>query len=117
MVGEERKGDDSRRGSDKNLNSVMALWTDKDDAKNNGVENGNNNESKIALSESEGEEEEGYSSDMVLRNMPSRRWSKDEQRKSKEGYSTPDDNWGGESDDKEHSNERDRARKSRKLGN
>ncbi len=49
------------------LHSVMAMWTEKDDAKNKGVEKGNNNESKNCPSASEGEEEEGYSSDMDLR--------------------------------------------------
>ncbi len=63
-----------RRDPDENLHSVMAMWTEEDDAKNKGVEKGNNNESKICSSESEDEEEEGYSSDMNLRKMPSRRW-------------------------------------------
>ncbi len=81
-----------------------------------GVEKGNNNESEICPSEKENEEEEGYSSDMNLRKIPSRRWSKDARRKSNKGYNTPDDNRGGESEEEEHSNERDRAGKRRKLG-
>jgi hypothetical protein len=93
----------------------MAMWTEEDDAKNKGVEKGNNNESKICLSESEDEEEEGYSSDMDLRKMPSRRWSKDVQRKSDERYGTPDDNGGRESEEEKHSDERDRAGKRSNL--
>jgi hypothetical protein len=46
----------------------------------------------------------------------SRRWSKDARRKSDKGYSTLDDNRGGESEEEECTNERDRARKRRKLG-
>ncbi len=53
---------------------------------------------------------------MDLREMPSRRWSKDAWRKSNKGYSTPDDKRGGESEEEEHSNERNRAGKRRKLG-
>ncbi len=48
--------------------------------------------------------------------MPSRRWSRDARRKSAKGNSTPDYNRGGESEDEEHGNERDGARKRRKLG-
>ncbi len=73
----EKKGEEMtvEEDSDKNLHSVMAMWTEEDDAKNKGVEKGNDKESKICPSESEEEEkEEGYSSDMDLRNMPSRRW-------------------------------------------
>ncbi len=77
--------------SDKNLHSVMAMWTEDDEAKKKGVERGSNNESKIGPNESENEKEEGFSPDMDLRYMPSRRWSKDAQRKSNKGYSTPDD--------------------------
>ncbi len=82
--------------SDKKLHSVMAMWTEDDEAKKKGVKKGNDNDSKIGPSECENEEEEGYSSDMDLRKMPSRRWSKDTQKKSKKGYSTPDDKRGRE---------------------
>jgi hypothetical protein len=114
----EKKGKEMmvEEDSDKNSHSVMGMWTEVDDAKNMGVEKGNNNESKICLSESEGEKEEGCSSDMDLRKMPSRRWLRDAQRKSSKGYSTPDDNRGGESEDGECSNERDRAGKKRNIG-
>jgi hypothetical protein len=40
---------------DKNLHSVMAMWTEEDDAKNKGVEKRNDNECEICPSESEGE--------------------------------------------------------------
>ncbi len=63
------------------------------------MEKGNDNESKICPSESENEEEEGYSLDMDLKKMPSRRWLKDAQRKSDKGYSTLDDNRGRESEE------------------
>jgi hypothetical protein len=53
---------------------------------------------------------------MDLRKMLSRRWSKDTQRKRDKGYSTPNDKRGGESEEEEHSNKRDRAGKRRKLG-
>jgi hypothetical protein len=114
----EKKGKEMmvEEDSDKILRSVMAMQTEEDDAKNKGMEKGNDIESEIHLNESEGEEEEGYSSDMDLRKMPSRRWSRDVRRKSNEGYNTPDDNRGGESEDEEHSNERDGAGKRRKLG-
>ncbi len=102
--------------SDKTLHSVIAMWTEEDDAKNKGVEKGNNNESKIFPCYSEGEEEEGYSSDMDLKKMPSRRWSRDAQRKSDKRYGTPDDDRGGESEDEKGSGERDGAGKRRKLG-
>jgi hypothetical protein len=102
--------------SDKKLHSVMAMWTEDDEAKKEGVEKGNNNDSEIGTSESENEEEDGYSSDMAIRKMPSRRWSKDARRKSNNRYSTPDDKRGGESEEEESSNERDRAGKRRKLG-
>jgi hypothetical protein len=46
LVGEERNGDDGRRGFRKTLHSVMAMWTDDDNAKNKGVEKGNDNESE-----------------------------------------------------------------------
>ncbi len=52
--------------SEKTLHSVMAMWTDEDNANNKGVEKGNDNELKNCLSASAGEEEEGYSSDMDL---------------------------------------------------
>ncbi len=94
----------------------MAMWTEDKDAKKKEVEKGNDNESEICLSQSENEKEDGYSSDMDLRKMPSTIWSKDVQRKSDKGYGTPDDNRGRESEGEEHSNERDRARKRRKLG-
>jgi hypothetical protein len=81
-----------------------------------GVEKGNNNESDIGPSKSENEEEEGFSSDINHRKMPSRRWSKDARRKSNKGHSTPDDNWGRESEEEEHMDERDRAGKQRNLG-
>jgi hypothetical protein len=58
-----------------------------------------NIESKIGPSESENEEEAGYSSDMDLRTMPSRIWSKDAWRKSNAGYSTPNEKRGGESEE------------------
>jgi hypothetical protein len=58
----------------------------------------------LGPSESENEEEDGCSLDMDLRKMPSRRWSKIAQRKSNKGYSTPDDNRGGESEEEESSN-------------
>jgi hypothetical protein len=80
---------------DKKLHSVMAMWTEDNEAKKKGVEKGDDNESEIGPSESENEEEEGYSSDMDLRKLPSRRWSKDAWRKSNEGYSTPYDKRGG----------------------
>ncbi len=101
---------------DKNLHSVMAMCTEDDEAKEKGVGKGNDNDSKVGPSESKNEEEDGYSSDMDLRKMPSRRWSKDVQRKSEGGYSTSDDKRGGESEEEVSSNERDRARKRRKLG-
>ncbi len=101
---------------EKTLHSVMAMWIDEDDAKNKAVKKGNDNESKNCPSASEGEEKEGYSSDIDLRKMPSRRWSQDARRKSNKGYSTPDDDRGGKSEDEEHSDERDGARKRRKLG-
>jgi hypothetical protein len=93
----EKKGKEMtvEEDSDKKVHSVMAMWTEEDDAKNKGVEKGNDNESTICPSESEDEEEEGYSSSMDLRKMPSRRWSKDARRKSNKGYDTPDDNRGG----------------------
>ncbi len=50
----------------------MAMWTEEDDAKNKGVEKGNDNGSEICPSESEGGEEEGYSLDVDFRKMPSR---------------------------------------------
>jgi hypothetical protein len=59
--------------SEKTLHSVMVMWTDEDDAKNKGVEKGNNNESENRPSASEGEEEEGYSSNMELRKLLCRR--------------------------------------------
>ncbi len=59
--------------SDKKLHSVMAMWTEDDEAKKKGVVKGNDNKSKIGPNESENEEEEGYSSDMDLNKMPSRR--------------------------------------------
>ncbi len=77
---------------------------------------GINDDSEIGLSECENEEEDQYSSNMNLRKMPSRRWSKNARRKSEGGYSTPDDKRGGESEEEVSSNERDRARKRRKLG-
>jgi hypothetical protein len=80
------------------------------------VGKGNNNDSKIGSSESENEEEDGYSSDMDLRKMPSRSWLKDALRKSDGGYSTPDDKRGGESEEEVSSDERDRPGKRRKLG-
>ncbi len=67
---------------EKSLHSVMAMWKEEDDAKNKGVEKGNNDEAKICQSESEGEQEEGYSSYMDLRKMPSKRWSRDARRNS-----------------------------------
>ncbi len=80
----EKKGKEMmvEEDSDKKLHSVMAMWTEEDEAKKKGVGKGNNNDSKIGRSESENEEEDGYSSDMDLRKMPSRRWSKDAWRKS-----------------------------------
>jgi hypothetical protein len=41
----EKKGKEMmvEENSDKNLHLVMAMWTDEEDAKNNGVEKGNNN--------------------------------------------------------------------------
>jgi hypothetical protein len=68
--------------SEKTLHSVMKMWKDEDDAKNKGVEKGNDNESKKFLSSSKGEEEEGYSSDVDLRKIPRRRWSRDSRRNS-----------------------------------
>jgi hypothetical protein len=114
----EKKGKEMtvEEDSDKNLHSVMAMWTEEEDAKNKGVEKGNNNESKICPSESEGQKEEGYSSGMDLRKMPSRRWLQDARRKSNKGNGTPGDNRGRESEDEELSNERDSAGKKRKLG-
>jgi hypothetical protein len=47
------------------------------------------------------------SSDMGLRKMPSRRWSKDAWRKSDGGYSIPDDKRGRESEGEVRSDERD----------
>ncbi len=105
-----------KEGKEMMVESVMAMWTEDNEAKKKGVEKGNYNESKIGLSESENEDEEGYSSEMDLRKMPSRRWSKDAWRKSDKGYSTPDDKRGRESEEEEHSDERDRAEKRRKLG-
>ncbi len=87
------------------MHSVMAMWTDEDDAKNKGVDKGNDNETKIYPSENEDEEEEGYSSDMDLRKIPSNRWSKDMQRKSNKRSGTPNDNRGGESKEEELSKE------------
>jgi hypothetical protein len=51
------------------LHSVMAMWTDEDDAKNKGVEKGNDIDSKNCPSASRlgEEEEEGCNSDMDLR--------------------------------------------------
>ncbi len=100
---------------EKTLHSVMAIWTDEDNAKNKGVEKGNYNESQNFPSASEGEEEEGYSSDTDLRKLLSRRWSRDTQKKSDKGNSTPDDNRGRKSEDEEGSGERDGARKRRKF--
>ncbi len=48
--------------------------------------------------------------------MPSRRLSKDARRKSNRGYRTPDDRRGVESEEEVCGDERDRARKRRKLG-
>ncbi len=101
---------------EKTLYSVMAMWTDEDDAKNKGVEKGNNNESKNGPSASEGDEEEGYSSDMDLRKLLSKRWSRDAQKKSNKVNGTPDDNRGRKSEDGEGSSERDGAGKRRKRG-
>jgi hypothetical protein len=55
----EKKGKEMtvEEDSDKNLHSVMALWTDYDESKKNGVEKENNNESEIGPSESENEED------------------------------------------------------------
>jgi hypothetical protein len=82
----------------------MAIWTEDDEAKKKGVGKGNNNDSKIVPSESENEEEERYISHMDLRKMASRRWSKDAQRKSDGGYSTPYDKRGRESEEGVSSN-------------
>ncbi len=81
----EKKGKEMtvEEDSEKTLHSVMAMGTEDDDAKNKKVEKRNNNESKNCPSTSEGVEEEGYSSDKQLRKLPSWRWSKDVQRKSK----------------------------------
>ncbi len=44
----EKKGKEMmvEEDSEKILHSVMAMWTDEDDAKNKGVEKGNDNESE-----------------------------------------------------------------------
>jgi hypothetical protein len=114
----EKKGKEMtvEEDSDKNLHSVMAMWTEDTEAKKKGVGKGNDNDSNIGPSESDNEEEDGYSSDMDLRKIPSRRWSKDARRKSNGGYSTPDDKRGKESEEEMSSNEGDRAGKRRKLG-
>ncbi len=101
---------------EKTLHSVMVMWTDKDDTKNKGVEKGDNNESENCPIASEGEKEEGHSSDMDLRKLFSKRWSRDARKTSNKGNSTPDDNRGGKSEDGEDSGERDSARKRSKLG-
>ncbi len=44
--------------SDENVHSVMAMWTEEDNAKKKGVEMVNKNDSKIGPSENENEEEE-----------------------------------------------------------
>ncbi len=112
----EKKGKEMtvEEDSDKNLHSVMAMWTEDDEAKKKGVEKGNNIDSNIGLSIRENGGEDGFSSDMDLRKMPSRRWSKDAWRKSNGGYSTPDDKRDGECEEEVSSDERDRAKKRRK---
>jgi hypothetical protein len=71
----EKKGKEMtvEEDSDKKLHSVMAMWTEDNEAKKKGVGKGNNHDSKISPSECENEEEDGYSSDADLRKMPSRR--------------------------------------------
>ena len=92
---------------EKILHSVMAMWTDQDDAKNRGVQKKNDNESENCPSANEGEEEEGYSSGMDLRKLLSRRWSRDVRKKSNKGNGTPDDDRGGKSEDEEVSGVRE----------
>ncbi len=93
---------------EKTLHSFMARCGQ--NAKNKGVEKGNNNESENCPSASEGKEEEGYSSDMDLRKLLSRRWSRDTWKKSDKGDGTLDDNWGRKSEDEVGGGER-RSRK------
>jgi hypothetical protein len=93
--------------SEKTLHSVMAMWTDEDDAKNKGVGKRNDNESENCPSASEVEEEKGYSSDMDFSRLLSRRWSRDARKKSNKGNGTPDDDRGRKSEDEAGSGERD----------
>jgi hypothetical protein len=56
----EKKGKEMsvEEDSDENVHSVMAMWTEEDNAKKKGVEMVNKNDSKIGPSENENEEEE-----------------------------------------------------------